>query len=391
MFISQKTKQTLHSVLHYPMIVSRVKQASAPITFIFPTYQIGGGERVHADIMQLVRHLNPTCFITTIPVNDGFKKAFAESAKIIELKRWGSKKAFIPVMAKRVAKSINMQKEPIVFGCNADFLYALIPYLKPEVKVVDLTHAFTEYRNGMELTSLPYVDRIDERIVLGQKTLNDYRLWYKQHGIPEKHLNEFRIIPNKVSAPQTMPSKKPRSPLRIVFVSRNAPEKRPEMYFKIVEACVLEKLPVRFTIVGDFDEYREKFENHVVFAGEVRDKTRLDAIYNESHLILITSIIEGFPMVLLEGMARGVVPIATDVGEIPHFISEEQKTGFLIDQTLNNDALVKSFVNFIKKSIDNPELLTLFAETGHQLIRREFSPEKFRNSYLHVLTSPKRP
>jgi len=383
----QKTLQTVSSLLNYRRIKKQLKNIDSNTFFVFQTYQIGGGERVHAEIMSLFAHLNPTCFITLIPLNKGFEKEFRKSAKIIELQRWGSKKAFMPIMAKKVATEINKQREPIVFGCNTNFFYDLIPHLKPHVKIMGLTHAFTENCNGVELYSLPFVDRIDKRVVLGNKTLDDYRKLYEKNNIPRKYLDRFKIIPNQVNSPDTYTRKDYTLPLNIIFVARNSPEKRPEVFFHIVEECLRQQIPVKFTVVGGFEEYKNKFQKHVTFTGEISDKDKLNSIYKEAHLILVTSIVEGFPMVLLEGMAYGVVPISTSVGEIPFFISEAYNNGFLIDNTLSTENIVLSFVEIIKKCTLDTKMLERYSKTGFELVKNDFNHSKFKEAYEEVFRS----
>lgn len=385
----QKTFNTITSLFHYPKIIKDLKNTSSTIFFIFPSYQIGGAERVHADIMATVAHLSPTCIITSIPKNSGFKEDFSTSAKLIELKRWASKKSFIPIITKKIAQTINSKHNAIVFGSNTNFLYDLIPYLDEQVKVIDLTHAFTKHWSGVESYSLPYVKRIDQRIILGNKTLDNYKELYKQNNIDPTLINQFKIVPNQIRVLPDSIRKEKQLPLNILFISRNSWEKRPELFFQIVEKCRASKLPVTFTVVGDFPKYHEKFKTSIHFVGETSDKNILDTVYKSAHLLLITSIVEGFPMVIIEGMANGVVPISTNVGEIPDYISEDKETGILIDNTLSESEIVISFVEKIKSSVLQPDLLTHYGKKGFEMVKDRFSPRNFGIAYQEILTAPK--
>src|SRR5690606_1525492 len=133
---------------------------------------------------------------------------------------------------------------------------------------------------------------------------------------------------------------------RVLFVSRNSKEKRPDLFFRVVDACTKRGLPITFTVIGDFERVSQ-YSDNVTFKGEIRDREILNNHYKEAHLILVPSTFEGFPMVLLESMAYGVVPICTDVGEIPNFISEEKKTGFIVDNALPDQQKVQKFVDII--------------------------------------------
>lgn len=380
----KKAKGTIRSLLAYAKIARDLKKIDSQIFFVFPTYQIGGGERVHADIMALVADQNPTCFITEIPENNGFKDDFYDAANVIELQRWATKKAFIPTMAKKIAKVINKQDKAVVFGCNANFLYTLTDYLNEDVEVIDLTHAFTPNLMGMEFYSLPYVQRIDKRIVIGNKTRNDYRKLYEKQGISLDYMDRFKIIPNQIEAPKNYLKERFTLPLTVIFVSRNSPEKRPEAFLKIAKECHERELPMRFMMVGDFEEHQEKYGDYIKLTGPITDKTELDRLYKMSDLILITSVLEGFPMVLLEGMAHGVVPISTTVGEIPFLIDEKFKTGYLVENVEDEEELIRSVVEVLKACAEDLEKLRLFSKTAYTLIKEKFSAEKFAENYRNI-------
>jgi glycosyltransferase involved in cell wall biosynthesis len=51
-------------------------------------------------------------------------------------------------------------------------------------------------------------------------------------------------------------------------------------------------------------------------------KQALNKFYSKAHFILLPSTTEGWPKVLSEGMAFGVVPLASAVSSIPQVLSE---------------------------------------------------------------------
>ena len=373
------------SLLRYGKIIRDLRRVNSNIFFVFPTYQIGGAERVHADIMALVADQRPTCIITELPKNSGFKKDFYEAGKVIELKRWGTKKAFVPIMAKKIAKIINSQNKPVVFGCNTDFLYTLTDYLNENVEVIDLTHAFTPNLMGMEFYSLPYVSRINQRIVIGKKTRNDYMELYQKNGISLDYMERFKIIPNQIDAPKEYTKRDYSLPLTAIFVSRNSPEKRPEVFLELAKKARASDLSIRFIMVGDFGEYQAEYGEFIDFIGPVTDKHELNELYEKSDIILITSVLEGFPMVLLEGMALGVVPISTEVGEIPSLINENLNTGYLIATLDDTEKLIESFLERLKACTKDLDSLAVFSRQAHTLVKKEFSSEKFTENYRNLL------
>lgn len=65
----------------------------------------------------------------------------------------------------------------------------------------------------------------------------------------------------------------------------------------------------------------------------------------------LSSVVEGFPLVILQALACGVPVVSTNVGDV-HRVVENYKTGFLID-----DFSDKSFAECLKKALLNPNIL----------------------------------
>src|SRR5690606_17746697 len=146
-------------------------------------------------------------FITEIQRKRGFKKEFQQVADVIYLRRWGQKKRFKRFMLKKIAEAINKKADALVFGSNNFFLYDLIPYLAPHVKVIDLTHSFSIDLGGYERYSLNRVGKIDHRIILGENALKTFEKIYATYHVPSSLLQRFIIIPNKVDSPKTLVAK----------------------------------------------------------------------------------------------------------------------------------------------------------------------------------------
>src|SRR5690606_28875593 len=272
----KRTLDTLRSVAGYPGIVRSLQKARSSIFFIFPSWQIGGSERVHADIMKAVRECKPDCIITSVQEGDGFRQLFEKYANVIYLRRWGSKVSFRPKMAKLVAKAINRQDNVTVFGSNNLFFYDVIPYLKEHVRIIDLTHSITPNRDWCEAYSVPYVERIQHRVVLGTGTLEAFKEIYAQHGISKTFLERFRVIPNKVSVTEADSDKQDRNgSFEVLFVGRNSDEKRPVLFFEIAKRCTAAGIDASFTAVGDFDTFAPRYASYVNFVGQIRDESRL--------------------------------------------------------------------------------------------------------------------
>jgi glycosyltransferase involved in cell wall biosynthesis len=148
-------------------------------------------------------------------------------------------------------------------------------------------------------------------------------------------------------------TKPPLSPLRLIFVGRVNEKKGVGRCLDIVKRLVDRGLDVSFDIIGDGPE-RAGFEaqagstlqRHVAFHGWL-PRTGLSPFLHRAHLMLFPSdSSEGWPKVLSEGMAYGVVPVASNVGSIPQYLNE-----FGVGATLdpyNIDGFVSAIIDYAR-------------------------------------------
>jgi glycosyltransferase involved in cell wall biosynthesis len=83
------------------------------------------------------------------------------------------------------------------------------------------------------------------------------------------------------------------------------------------------------------------------------------------------------PMVILEAMAAGVVPVATAVGGIPALI-QHMKTGLLIDR--NTDSVSSA----LERLISCPELTETLKRQARECFERHYAPEQICRRYEAV-------
>lgn len=366
------------ALMAYPDIIKKLRNKE--IFFFFPFWHIGGAERVHLDILKEFQNYKSICFITGESINAALKNEFTKYADTVELRRWATKRAFKHFILRKIAFFINKQNAPIVFGCNSPFFYELIPFLKDSAKIIDLIHAFSDRGEGAEWYSLSCVKRLDKRVILGSKTKKDFEGLYREAVIPDEYLNRFVVIPNTVDV-EGYPQKDFDGELKILFVGRNSHEKRVELFLRITELCFQEKLNARFIMIGPFDNLKHSILPNTDIIGELTEKEVLNHYYSTAHLIVITSYREGFPMVILEGMSHGTIPISTDVGEIPAYISAENQNGFLIKNEPDIENSAVNFTDRIRYLSQNRQVLAEYSHNAFEFVKKHFSHHSFSESY----------
>lgn len=347
--------------------------------FIFPFYHIGGAERVHSDILKIFSPKNSICIISDTSENNHFYNEFKSKLQIIEIEKLSIFEKQRTIQC--ILDHINLKK-CIVFGCNSKFFYDLIPNFKSQVKVIDLIHAFSyEVKTASEKYSLPIATRINKRVILGSKTYLDFEKLYQDNEIDSKYLKNLIIIKNKVKISQNFPIKPHNEKLKIIFVGRNSFEKRVHIFFKIAELCLIKKIDVKFYVIGNFDKKTTVKPDNTKIIGEISDVNILNSIYLQSDIIATTSSREGLPMVMLEGMALGVLPISTDVGEISELINVTLVNGFLIPNVTSEKKIIDDFCEKIIFLNQNRNLLTEYQKNAYNSVKEKYSEVVFESEY----------
>lgn len=118
-------------------------------------------------------------------------------------------------------------------------------------------------------------------------------------------------------------------PLRFVFVGRVEEAKGVRYALEIIAFLTEKGVAAQFDIIGDGPE-RMHFEEtakhlnvsaNVVFHGW-KPRQEVNDFYRTAHFMLFPSYSEGWPKVLSEAMAYGVVPLASDVSSIPQYLAD---------------------------------------------------------------------
>lgn len=124
-------------------------------------------------------------------------------------------------------------------------------------------------------------------------------------------------------------SKQLADPLRLLFVGRLSQSKGAARAVQILARVLDAGYAAQLDIVGDGpDRARiERLAAELDLSAVVRyhgwlGRAALDGLYAESHFLVHPSESEGWPKVLSEAMAYGVVPLASNAGGIPQVLGE---------------------------------------------------------------------
>ncbi len=146
--------------------------------------------------------------------------------------------------------------------------------------------------------------------------------------------NEIRVIKNFVNCDLYHPDNEkkgaaayaPGGEKLLIHLSNFRPVKRVLDCIRVL-AEVRKSVPARLLMAGDGPERGPaehlarslKVDQHVLFLGKQNHVERLLPL---AHVLLMPSEMESFGLAALEGMACGVVPVATRVGGVPELITD---------------------------------------------------------------------
>lgn len=363
-------------------------QEEYDIYFFFPGYAIGGAERVNAEIVKSFADKKVIIIFTKKSPNSGMKHFFElPHVTIKEIGRWSDNKFIYwgNLMFRGVCSYyINKQmKKPVVFIGQCNFAYKLTPHLNRSIKVHELIHM---YDPKFTWIWAPFIKFIDTRIIVGEVFKKKFGNAYKKAGIPLNYLDRLRVIFYRLEyLPETYHEREFSLPLKIYYAGRGGPQKRVWLILKIIEQCRLLNLPVEFKLAGPIlNEMPKHLIDDRSYVGELQGGQAMYNFHKCNDILLMTSAWEGFPLVIMEAMAFGAIPLVTNIDAIPEHISNMQN-GFLINEVENEELLISEAMEKITWMIANHNELNKISKNAFDYSVRNFSAEKFRDGYRKVL------
>jgi L-malate glycosyltransferase len=382
-------KQRIEFVLIYPIVLlgkifgNLYYPYPKNAHFLFyPSADIGGSIKVNAQITNCISNKRPLIIFSKKPKNNQFKKLFEiEGVNILNLGNKIDNKYFhfINIFYRGVIASwINKASNPVVFGGEALYFYKIIPHVKKSTKIIELCHLNTWFNY-----SQAFVQNIDARIFSTKQVQRDVEKMYEISKLPQQYFNRLHFIDNSIEIPAY--NKIDNKLLQVLFVGRGAAQKRIHLLVAIVKKAATLQLPVHFTFVGDVEEYFEKEQRvNYTLLGNLNERSELEKIYDESDVLILTSLYEGLPLVVMDMMARGKVILSTAVGGIPDYITHLQN-GLLINETDENK-IVDTAIDLLKLLISDTALKNKLGYEAYQSAKNNFSEESFNSFYKEILS-----
>jgi len=261
-------------------------------------------------------------------------------------------------------------------------------------KVIYTVHGWwgIEQYNGLKRKILIFAERFtskfcDKIVFLCTNDLIKAKDW----KIGKEH--QYAIIPNAIIPPEKVQKGKLRKELGLPDdvklvgnVARLDRQKNPVRFLNIAEQVLKQRDDVVFVWIGGSvveDEYGQyvdnflkshpEFSNKIFFLGFRKDAPQLIADFD---IFLLTSDSEGFPLVLLEAMHQGTLPIVTKNG-CQSDVIRHGENGYLYEK---DEEAVEQILDLLNYSPQTSDLLEKAAQTVNFYSVRNFV-DNYRNQY----------
>lgn len=209
-------------------------------------------------------------------------------------------------------------------------------------------------------------------------------------------------LPNAVADPGWHPSAAVAgTPLRLGFLGNLDPRKGVLRFVDIVAALVAAGLPVRGGIAGastrhlTVEALRETIAGRglaqsIVAHGPLHGGDK-DCFLASLDVLVYLSRHDHAPLVLLEALAAGVVPIVLDTGGVAELAGPAFKS-HVLPRDLPDDALTARIAEIVRAYADHPASLAVDRQRARDRFETEYTETAFRHRWRQLLSqSPPRP
>jgi glycosyltransferase involved in cell wall biosynthesis len=337
------------------------------LLYVFDNLEFGGGERVFAQIINRLSGERYKIMVACLPTG-AFIEKIGESE--VEVKSVDMRNRFNPRVILQLADLMKREKVDIVHsqGARADF-FARIAARLARVPIVVSTIAMpAEGFDVNPIRKLIYMvfNRFSERFVDRFMVVSDAleKTMIEKHKIEPQRVvkiyngietDEYRISNEEVMCGKSrlMEEMGLENEVPVIgAIGRLVWQKGFEYFIEAIPNVLKEIPEAMFLIVGE-GELKEKLKvkseklkvkDSLIFTGFRND---IKEILQSIDVLVMPSLLEGLPMILLEAMAMGKPIIATDIEGIKEVL-ENVKTGLLVppkDPKALTDAIVDLLIH----------------------------------------------
>lgn len=211
---------------------------------------------------------------------------------------------------------------------------------------------------------------------------------HKKAGFYDK----FVYVPNGVSISSThseLFKSQPNASFTVGHVARYNPAKNHTLFISAFKEfnkqhhssrCVMAGTGVSYENAIFKNKYKDLINSSFTLLGQVENKTELSKAYKQMDCLVLSSVTEGFPNVLVEAMSFGLPCISTDVGDASEIIND---TGWVVPSE-NQEALEVALEEAYQEYMNYPEKWLARKQRAYNRVVENYSIEKMCERYMSV-------
>ena len=139
--------------------------------------------------------------------------------------------------------------------------------------------------------------------------------------VPRTHILE---IPTGIEAAWcTDQVKMPKGKRKFLFIGRYERRKGVEELNAVLNELTQENSEFEMHLIGPIPHSKRINHPSIIYHGKIMEKEKIQGIADECDVLVTPSHSEGMPNVIMEGMARGLAVISTDVGAIAAMVGRD--------------------------------------------------------------------
>lgn len=365
---------------------------SAPkphLCFVIPSLGIGGSER---QVLHLLHGLNKHFDLTVICTRDA--GAWIDEARpVAHIEVLTLRGGWDPRLKSKLTALFRQLQPDIVHSFMFGFDYAVnVAARAAHVPVVIASRRQrATWKKPRHLRLQKKANQLVDAIVANSQAVADYAA--EQEGQP---LDQYRVILNGIDrAPFQTPAPKdilrqdhglPSDKKIVGIVANFSPIKNHALFLEIATTLMARRDDLHFLMVGSGPQQHDieqalhgtPLKAHTTI---LHAENNIAALYGLLDVQVLCSHSEGFPNVIMEGMAAGVPIVSARVGGVPELI-DHGDTGWLVDTPIP-----KTYADHIEWCLDTPDAVALMTQRAREIIAERASLETMLEHYTLLYTT----
>lgn len=317
---------------------------------------MGGAEKVVLNLSKFTNKKEFNTYVVSMSKRDELYDEFIkEKINTTKLNKSNSFKDIISII-KSINKIIKEKKIHIIHAhmTHSIIVASILKILNPKIKIVFTSH------------SLKLGSRLRELIISFFKPLRNIDIIFSKDILRYFYKSSYRILPNGIEIEKYVSNQKKNNKFTFISIGRLEDVKN-HIYLIEFAKKLKNKHDFEIHIVGHgyLEEKLKKLikinnlEKYIKLLGLRSDIPKL---LNESHCLIMPSLWEGLPIVILEAGASSLPILSTPVGSIPSLLDKKN-----------------SYICELEDFVDNAELIINDYETAKEKGNKLF--KKINNIY----------